>query len=115
MYKIGVMQIKSRIWIEKDGVPFLGFGRIKLLKKVDEKKSINAAAKEMNMSYSKAWKLINDINQYTEKPVIIKNIGGKNGGGTVLTDYGKKLINSFENINQNCMKYLETEFKNLTI
>ena len=109
------MKIKSRIWIEKDGDPFLGFGRIKLLKKVDEKKSINAAAKEMNMSYSKAWKLINDINQYTEKPVIIKNIGGKNGGGTVLTDYGKTLIEGFENINQNCMDYLESEFKKLNL
>ena len=41
------MEIKSRIWIEKDGEPFLGFGRIKLLKMIDDKLSINAAAKEL--------------------------------------------------------------------
>lgn len=109
------MQIKSRIWIEDNGEPVLGFGRIKLLKTIDEKKSINAAAKELNMSYRKAWKLVNQVNNMTPKPVIVKNIGGKNGGGTVLTEYGKQLIKGFEKLNQNCMKFLETEFKKLTL
>ncbi len=86
------MEIRSRIWIEKDGEPFIGFGRIKLLKMVDDKMSINAAAKELKMSYKKAWKLLNEMNLMTEKPIVIKNIGGKDGGGTVLTEYGKKLI-----------------------
>jgi molybdate transport system regulatory protein len=109
------MQIKSRIWIEKDGEAILGFGRIKLLKKVDETKSISAAAKSLKMSYSKAWKLISDINEHTQKPVIVKNIGGKNGGGTELTPFGKSIITDFETINQNCINYLETEFKKLTL
>ena len=109
------MKIKSRIWVEKDGVPFLGLGRIKLLKKVDETKSISAAAKDLNMSYSKAWKLIQDINKYADKPVIIKNIGGKNGGGTVLTEYGKKLIATFEQINKDCIDFLENELKKLDL
>jgi molybdate transport system regulatory protein len=109
------MEIKSRIWIEKDGEPFIGFGRIKLLKMVDDKMSINAAAKELKMSYRKAWKLLNEMNLMTEKPIVIKNIGGKDGGGTVLTEYGKKLIQDFETINTNCMNYLEKEFEKLAI
>jgi len=109
------MKIKSRIWVEKDGVTFLGFGRIKLLKKIDETKSINAAAKALDMSYSKAWKLINDINKYAAEPVIIKNIGGKNGGGTTLTPYGKNLVSAFETINKNCIKFLEKELKKLDL
>ena len=109
------MEIRSRIWIEKDGEPFIGFGRIKLLKMVDDKMSINAAAKELKMSYRKAWKLLNEMNLMTEKPIVIKNIGGKDGGGTVLTEYGKKLIQDFETINTNCMNYLEKEFEKLAI
>ncbi len=109
------MEIRSRIWIEKDGEPFIGFGRIKLLKMVDDKMSINAAAKELRMSYKKAWKLLNEMNLMTEKPIVIKNIGGKDGGGTVLTEYGKKLIQDFETINTNCMNYLEKEFEKLAI
>ncbi len=109
------MEIRSRIWIEKDGEPFIGFGRIKLLKMVDDKMSINAAAKELKMSYKKAWKLLNEMNLMTEKPIVIKNIGGKDGGGTVLTEYGKKLIQDFETINTNCMNYLEKEFEKLAI
>ena len=109
------MEIRSRIWIEKDGEPFIGFGRIKLLKMVDDKMSINAAAKELKMSYRKAWKLLNEMNLMTEKPIVIKNIGGKDGGGTVLTAYGKQLIQDFETINKNCMNYLEKEFEKLAI
>jgi len=109
------MEIRSRIWIEKDGEPFIGFGRIKLLKMVDDKMSINAAAKELKMSYRKAWKLLNEMNLMTEKPIVIKNIGGKDGGGTVLTEYGKQLIQDFETINKNCMNYLEKEFEKLAI
>ncbi len=109
------MEIRSRIWIEKDGETFIGFGRIKLLKMVDDKMSINAAAKELKMSYRKAWKLLNEMSLMTEKPIVIKNIGGKDGGGTVLTEYGKKLIQDFETINTNCMNYLEKEFEKLAI
>lgn len=108
-------QIKSRIWIEKQGNIFLGYGRIELLKKVDEEKSINAAAKELNMSYKKAWRLINDMNEASEKPIIIKNIGGKDGGGTILTPYGKSLITQFETLNKNCIDFLNSEFKKIII
>ncbi len=108
-------QIKSRIWIEKEGDIFLGYGRIELLKKVNETESINAASKALKMSYKKAWRLINDMNEVANEPIIIKNIGGKDGGGTKLTPYGKKIIILFETINKNCIEYLDNEFKKLSI
>lgn len=104
-------KIKSRIWIEKDGDVFLGYGRIELLKKVSEKNSINAAAKELSMSYKKAWRLINTMNELADQPIITKNIGGKDGGGTTLTPYGLQLIRKFEKLNANCISYLDTQFK----
>lgn len=108
-------QIKSRIWIEKEGNIFLGYGRIELLKKINETESINAASKALKMSYKKAWRLINNMNEIAKEPIIIKNIGGKDGGGTKLTPYGKKIIVQFETINNNCINYLDNEFKKLSI
>ena len=40
-----------------------------------------------------------------------KNIGGKSGGGTVLTEYGNSLINTFEKINESCWRHLDKEIK----
>ena len=112
MYKINTMKVKSRIWIEKDNIPFLGNGRIQLLKEVDKTHSMSAAAKSLNMSYKKAWRLLNEINSSAKEPVLDKQIGGKHGGGTHITPYGKRLIERFEKLNEACIGFLEKEFKN---
>ena len=103
--------IKSKIWIEANGEILLGEGRVRLLKAIEETGSLSQAAKKLNMSYKKAWGLINDVNSRAESPVVEKSIGGKKGGGTVLTEYGKMLIRAFDEINTNCWKYLEKEIR----
>ena len=109
------MEIISRIWIEKDGEPFLGYGRIKLLKAINEVTSILAAAKSLNMSYKKTWDLVNDINSKASHSVVLKSIGGVNGGGTKVTEYGLSLIAQFEGVNQKCITFLDEEFKKVLI
>ena len=108
------MEIKSRIWIEKDGKPFLGYGKIELLKKVDSENSITAAAKALKMSYKKAWNLLNDMEQLADQPLLVKSIGGKSGGSSILTEYGKHLITEFEQLNEKCETFLNNEFKPVT-
>lgn len=103
--------IKNRIWIERGGKAFLGPGKILLLKKIEKTNSINAAAKELSMSYKKAWELMNSINETGREAAVIKRTGGKNGGGTVVTEYGLELIRQFEEINQNCTFFLEEQLK----
>lgn len=105
--------IKSRIWIEDNENVFLGYGRVQLLKKIEETNSISAAAKELNMSYKKAWKLINSMNVSSQEALVITNTGGKDGGGTTITAYGKKMIVNFEMLNAACEDFLNTEFKKL--
>ena len=103
--------IKNKIWIEKNGLPFLGHGRILLLKKIAKTNSLNAAAKELSMSYKKAWTLVNAMNLSGSEPITIKTQGGKNGGGTVVTAYGKNLIRQFEELNAQCDRFLENQLK----
>ena len=49
------MEIKYKIWIEKDGKVVFGRGRDDILKAIDEQRSLNAAAKKLEMSYRAAW------------------------------------------------------------
>ncbi len=102
-------KIKSRIWIEADDNMLLGEGRVRLLKAIDETGSLSKAAKSQNMSYKKAWRLIDEVNQSAKEPVVIASIGGKDGGGSALTPYGKSLVDAFEEINRNCWEYLDSQ------
>lgn len=101
MYKI-----KSRIWIESDEGILLGNGRVKLLKEIDNTGSLSKAAKNLGMSYKKAWKLIDSVNKHANQEVVSKAIGGKDGGGTSLTEYGRKLIAHFEKMNADTIDFL---------
>lgn len=108
-------KIKSRIWIEIDGEILLGEGRIQLLKAIGETGSLSKAAASLNMSYKKAWSLIDAVNKRAEKPVISTAIGGKKGGGTSLTEYGISLVQTFDKINENCWRFLNTELANSSL
>lgn len=103
------MKIKSKIWIETDEGIIISEGRIKLLKLIESTGSLNKASKEMNISYQKAWKLVDASNKASKMPLIETQVGGNKGGGTVLTPYGKSLIASFEKINKECWDFLDLQ------
>ena len=87
------INIKYRLWIDKNGNSFLGEGRVVLLQKIKETGSISGAAKAIDISYRKAWQLVENMNKTAEKPLVIKKSGGKNGGSTVVTAEGEQAIN----------------------
>jgi len=70
----------------------IGPGKIRLLELVGQSGSISAAARAMNMSYRRAWLLIDGLNQCFRLPAVETQLGGTGGGGAVLTDFGHDLI-----------------------
>ena len=88
-------QIRIRCWIDIDGVRFFGPGRLELLSLIDESGSIVKAAKAMGMSYKKAWDMVDDMNTRGKKPLVVARKGGDKGGGTELTDTGRKMIATY--------------------
>ena len=102
-------KIKSRIWIECENNVLLGEGRVHLLKAIQETGSLSKAAKSLNISYKKAWQLIDSVNKSAEKPVTINSVGGKGGGGAELTEYGKSLVIAFDEINKSCWQFLDKQ------
>lgn len=94
------MTLDGRFWLKKDDKNFLGTGRIELLKRIDTTGSMNAAAKEMKMSYKAAWERVNSMNELADKPLIDRQTGGKGGGGTKLTAYAREMIATYERLNE---------------
>ena len=105
------MKIKSKIWIEANEGILLSEGRVQLLKMIDETGSLNKAAKALNISYQKAWRLIDEVSKITNQPLIETKIGGAKGGGTLLTPYGKSLLIIFDTINKDCWNFLDEQLK----
>jgi len=70
----------------------IGPGKASLLERIDKTGSISAAAREMGMSYRKAWRLIDSINDDFNAEIVSKSTGGKGGGGACLSPLGKEML-----------------------
>ena len=103
------IEIDNRIWISRNGEPFLGHGRVLLLENIDREGSINKAAKALGMSYKRAWKMVSTMNRLADDPVLECNSGGAGGGGSMLTEKGKKMVTEFRRIDKKCRAMLERE------
>lgn len=108
-----VYKVAGSLWIECEGARFFGPGRVELLQKIDESGSINKAAKQMGMSYKKAWEMINALNGQASKPCVITQTGGEKGGGSVITEEAKSLISYHKQLRQRFLAFLEEETRQL--
>jgi len=93
--------VHVKIWFEKGTKSVLGPGRMAILEAIEKTGSLTSATEECQISFRKAWKLINEINEQLDQPVVKSERGGKGGGGkTILTDYGKKLVKQYKFIQE---------------
>lgn len=92
------VQIKFKVWFEKDGEPIMGQGLESLLKAVDETGSIYQAAKRLKMNYRKAFFMIREMEQRLGKKLTESYRGGHTRGGSTLTDDARKLLDRYERV-----------------
>lgn len=93
-------RVRSKIWLEFHGQPFLGEGRYRLLAAVDRSGSINAAAKVLDISYRKAWAQLKTMEEHAPFPLLERRTGGKGGGETRLTPAALELLKNFKQLRQ---------------
>jgi molybdate transport system regulatory protein len=89
-------QIKLSILFESGAR--VGPGKIALLESIRDTGSISAAARNMGMSYKRAWLLLDTINQAFTEPVVTAASGGARGGGAMLTAFGADLLRRYRRI-----------------
>src|SRR5262249_30521242 len=92
----------------------IGPGKIALLEAIRDAGSISAGAKQIGMSYRRAWILVEQINGALKKPAIAAATGGKHGGGATVTPVGKKIISIYRSIESVAQRSAKAEFRLVT-
>lgn len=92
---------RFRMRITADDVIAIGPGKISLLEAIRQTRSITAAAKSIDMSYRRAWILIDELNATLKKPAVASSKGGDHGGGSELTPVGESLLLLYRRIEEN--------------
>ncbi len=88
-------RLRSRLEVDTEFGSFLGDTRIRLLEAIASHGSISQAAKAVPLSYKAAWDAIDAMNNLADQALVVRSAGGRNGGGTRLTEHGKKTVALF--------------------
>jgi molybdate transport system regulatory protein len=76
----------------------LGPGKIALLEGIRTYRSVSEAARQMNISYRRAWLLLDSLNKSFEIPATVNSVGGRGGGGAEITPFGLLLIERYREV-----------------
>jgi molybdate transport system regulatory protein len=114
MQKPGARSLPSlSVRIDLDAEGRIGPGKIQLLENIRELGSISAAGRAMDMSYKRAWDLVDEINRICRQAAVERQTGGKNGGGAVLTPFGISLVTRYRKIERDAASAVRKELQAL--
>src|ERR1700677_5317022 len=99
--------------IDLDPTGRIGPGKIRLLENIRSHGSISAAGRAMDMSYKRAWDLVDEINRICGRAAVERQTGGKNGGGAILTPFGLSLITRYRKIERSAESAARKELQAL--
>ncbi len=85
-------RLTGHLAVSTDLGAFLGDTRVRLLEQIDRHGSISQAAKHVPLSYKAAWDAVDAMNNLAEQPLVERSTGGRAGGGTRLTDHGRRVV-----------------------
>jgi molybdate transport system regulatory protein len=102
-------EVNGSLWLECGGKKYFGPGPMELLERIAASGSINKAAKEMGMSYRKAWEIINRLNKHAAQPLVETHAGGEKGGGSVISPGAKQLIRYHKVLRKKFINFLKKE------
>jgi molybdate transport system regulatory protein len=104
------LDIRSKIWIEVNGEPVFGRGRRFLLEAIDTHGSINRAARDLDISFRKAWAHIKAMEERLGVKLVDRQVGGKNGGGAMLTADARTFLKKYEALEKGIQEIVDRRF-----
>lgn len=88
-------RLKITLRVDFDSAHSIGPGKVALLEKMRDSGSLSQAARELDMSYRRAWQLLASLNQTFREPLVLTSTGGSGGGGTTLTEFGEAIVAAY--------------------
>lgn len=81
--------------------------RIRLLEAIQHEGSLLRAARSIPLSYKAAWDAVETMNRLAGAPLVKRTVGGRNGGGTVLTEHGLRLVALYRAVDKECQSAID--------
>ncbi len=107
------LEIRSKLWIEVNGEPVFGRGRRFLLEAIDSHGSINRAAREIDISFRRAWSYIKAMEERLGVKLVERRAGGRNGGGAALTQEARQFLNKYEALEKGIQEIVDEKFRSI--
>lgn len=85
-------RLTGHLEVSTDRGAYLGDTRVRLLEAIDAHGSISKAAKHVPLSYKAAWDAVDAMNNLADRPLVERSTGGRDGGGTRLTEHGRRVV-----------------------
>lgn len=101
-------KLVGKLAVDTEFGAFLGDTRISLLEAIERYGSISQAAKAIPLSYKAAWDAVDAMNNVAEETLVQRSAGGLHGGGTQLTDYGRRLVSMYRAVEQEYQRALDS-------
>ena len=92
------INIAAPLWFLFSGRELLSEKDMELLREIDSQGSLYKAAASVPVSYKTAWDIVDRLNNLSDQPVVISTTGGRNGGGSRLSEYGKSLLKFYSSL-----------------
>ena len=104
-------KLKVKIYIENEDDKFMGIGVLWLLQKISSCGSLRAAAIELGISYSKAFRMIENLEKSLGHDVLSRKRGGASRSGATITPYGLAFMNLYDGFQKECKAMLKEPFE----
>jgi len=109
------ISLRPRLRVVRGDEIALGPGKVDLLKLVGETGSIREAADRMGMSYMRAWTLIRTMNACFKEPLVEAARGGAGHGGATLTETGRRALQLYEQMEDDCLGATKPRWNKLRV
>lgn len=103
--------LRAKVWLELEGRPFMGEGRMAMLQAIDRFGSIINASRETGIAYRRIRGAIREMEKAIGRPLVQAYRGGGEGGGAVLTEAAYELMDSFQKCTGNLQDEADTRFE----
>lgn len=111
--KAGNKTLGPRLRVVLDTNVAIGPGQVDLLEAIAETGSISKAGRSMNMSYRRAWLLVQRMNSHFAEPLVATAKGGNSGGGARLTALGQDIASCYRQMEARAADVLAPEMERL--